>query len=61
MSEFYNVKLSEDQLKAFEAFIGRVQLNAKEVAAFNDLMGAFQQAANPASSVVAADTDPEAE
>ena len=44
MSESILVKLSGDQVKALEAFIGRVQLNAKEVPAFNDLMTAFQKA-----------------
>lgn len=44
MSDNILVKLSGDQVKALEAFIGRVQLNAKEVPAFNDLMSAFQRA-----------------
>jgi len=52
MSETMIVKLTEKQMQALEAFIGRVQLNAKEVAAFNDLMNAFNTA-TPADSVEA--------
>jgi hypothetical protein len=44
MSEVLVVRMNENQMKALEAFIGRVQLNAKEVAAFNDLMSVFQKA-----------------
>lgn len=46
------VRLNEDQVKALEQFIGRVNLNAKEVAAFNDLMAAFGSAAQEAHQVV---------
>jgi hypothetical protein len=56
MSEIMLVRLTENQMKALEAFIGRVQLNAKEVGAFNDLMNAFQQA-TPVDEVGEAPTE----
>lgn len=38
------VKITEGQMKALEQFIGRVNLNAKEVQAFTALMAVFAAA-----------------
>lgn len=44
MSGTLIVRLTEDQMKTLEAFISRVNLNAKEVNAFNALIQALSQA-----------------
>lgn len=40
----YVVKFTEDQMKTLDVFLGRVNLNAKEVGAFNDLTQVFSKA-----------------
>jgi len=38
------IRLTETQMKALDAFLGRVNLNAKEVNAFTDVINALTKA-----------------
>lgn len=47
MDKTISIELTETQMKALEQFIGRVNLNAKEVPVWNDLIAAFNNAGAP--------------